>query len=42
MSSKNDTRPFEAFIEITNLVYNREYIVKVDILDGDDEFYQVY
>ena len=37
MSSKNDTRPFEAFIEVTNLVYNREYIVKVDILDGDDD-----
>ena len=31
MSRVQNTRPYEAFIEITQLVYNREYLVDVDL-----------
>ena len=35
MSSNNNTRPYEAFIEITQLAYNREYLLGVDIITKD-------
>lgn len=35
MSSPNEVRPYEAFIEITQLVYGREYLFDIDLLNTD-------
>ena len=37
MSASDNERPFESFIEVTQLAYNREYVVKIDILDGEND-----
>lgn len=36
MSRANNERPYEAFIEITQLVYSREYLLDIDIIGTDD------
>ncbi len=36
MSSVQNTRPYEAFIEVTQLVYNREYLVDIDLVNTDN------
>lgn len=35
MSSVNNKRPYEAFIEVTLLAYNREYLVDIDLVKTD-------
>ena len=42
MSKKNNKRPYEAFIEISQLVYAREYLVDIDLVKTDvDSTYKV-
>ena len=36
MNQDNNRRPYEAFIEITQLAPNREYLLNVDLIDTDD------
>ena len=35
MSRVDNKRPYEAFVEITQLAYNREYLVDVDLVNTD-------
>ena len=41
MSKVDNQRPYEAFIEITQLAYSREYLVDIDLVNTDiDSFYR--
>ncbi len=35
MSKENNKRPYEAFIEVTQLAYSREYLLDIDIIGTD-------
>lgn len=37
MNKNNNERPFEAFIEVKQLAYNREYLLGIDILKGAED-----